>query len=356
VALRGALPHEDSWRFFCHLTKVGLCLRLCLRGDDGFRQNFGLVRIGESSTATITVPISTAGTVGSISVRLLGAENLDFTNAGGGTCAVATAYTAKATCTVEVNFAPKYAGPRNGAILLFSGASGTGNVLANGPVYGIGSGPQVAYWPEVATEIASLTGAGVPFPYGVAVDDAGDVFAASYTGAEEVEAPAGGGAAIVINPTVDGKSLSAPRGLALDGAGDLFILDSGNLRVVEVPAHGGTPTAISPMLDGVELSSNSNALVVDGAGDLIIADKGNERVVEFAADGGPPIGINPTVEGDRAPIPYGVAANGAGDLFIADSGASTVIEMRRSQAPTLLRPEPRQHRRAHNQHDAGGDH
>ena len=304
------------------------CACVCT-GTPVFAQNLGSVKIGETSTATIPVTVTTAGTVGNVSVRLLGAENLDFTNAGGGTCAVGTTYAANATCTVKVTFAPKYAGSRYGAVVLFSETGGTGAVLASVPVYGIGSGPQIAFNPAPATVIdPTVNGEGLSDPYGVTVDGAGDLFIVN-TGASigrVVKVPADGGTPTVVNTTVNGKALFQPLFVAVDGAGNLFIADSNNFRVVEVPADGGTPIAIEPEVNGVGLSYPTG-VAVDGLGDLFIGDTYNNRVVDVPASRSGAIAISPKVNGIALNYVGGVAVDGSGDLFIADYSNRRVIEV-----------------------------
>ena len=78
-----------------------------------------------------------------------GAPNLDFTSDGTGTCA-AQAYNAGDTCTVDVVFTPKFAGTRNGAVVL---TDSSGNVIATAYVYGTGIGPQVAFSPATQTTV-----------------------------------------------------------------------------------------------------------------------------------------------------------------------------------------------------------
>ena len=111
-------------------------------------QSFGPLAVGGSSAAPVTVTLATAGRLGSISVRTLGAEKLDFTNAGGGTCTVGTVYTAGATCTVSVAFAPKYAWAPSGAVVLFSGAGATGTQLGSAPCMGWGLGRRLRSAPR----------------------------------------------------------------------------------------------------------------------------------------------------------------------------------------------------------------
>ena len=106
--------------------------------------NFGSQAIGSPSAAkTLNFSISSGTTVGSIGVLTQGAANLDFGNAAGSTCTTKT-YTTATNCTVNVTFTPKAAGLRMGAVVFFSGANNTGTVLANVPVYGVGTGAQIA--------------------------------------------------------------------------------------------------------------------------------------------------------------------------------------------------------------------
>jgi hypothetical protein len=105
------------------------------------------------------------------------------------------------------------------------------------PVYGVGSGPQIAYNSSTATAIDPVVNSvGLSSPAGAAVDGAGDLFIADTPNNRVVEVPAGGGAATAISPVVDGKELVDPLSVAVDGAGHLFITDPSpaNHRVVEV--------------------------------------------------------------------------------------------------------------------------
>jgi hypothetical protein len=289
--------------------------------------NLGSQAIGSATGAqTLSFTIGAGTTVGSIGVVTQGAPNLDFTSATGGTC-TATTYASATTCTVDVTFAPKFAGVRKGAVVFFSSANSTGIILGSVPVYGVGTGPQIAYGPGVATAITpTANGQSISNPTGVAVDGAGDLFISIWDQNRVVEVPAGGGAATVIDPTANGISIANNHGVAVDGAGDLFIADLGNNRVVEVPAGGGTATAIDPIVNGEGLNSPT-AVAIDGVGGLFIADTSNDRVLEIPAGGGAPIVIDPTVNGKTLDLPYRLAFDAAGDLFIADANNNRVVEV-----------------------------
>ena len=79
-----------------------------------FVSNVGTAQAAQA----VTVYLATAGTASAINVLTQGAAGLDFTEAGGGTCATATSYTVGETCTVKVIFTPQFAGIRNGSVLL----------------------------------------------------------------------------------------------------------------------------------------------------------------------------------------------------------------------------------------------
>jgi sugar lactone lactonase YvrE len=281
-------------------------------------QNFGSQAIGAASASrTFNFSVAAGTTVGSIGVVTQGAPNLDFAVAAGGTCTAKT-YASATTCTANVTFTPKFAGGRMGAVVFFSEADNTGNVLGEVLIYGIGTGPQIAYSPGTAIAIAPVVnGAGLRSPIGLAVDGAGDLFVADGGNNRIVEVPAGGGAAIAIDPTVNGIGLNGPLGMAGGGAGDLFIADLNNNRVVEVPAGGGAAIAIGPTVSGGSLNAPSG-VAVDGAGNLFIANLDCICVVEIPVGGGEAIEIGPVVNGVGLENPWGLAVDGMGNLFIAD--------------------------------------
>ena len=105
---------------------------------------YGTIAIGNSSSNAITVNFASAEKPASIAVLTGGAANLDFTNAGGGTCKVNRTYAAGASCTVIVLFKPQYAGVRTGAVVL---ANASNQVIATAYLQGIGEGPQPVFSP-----------------------------------------------------------------------------------------------------------------------------------------------------------------------------------------------------------------
>ena len=172
--------------------------------------NFGSVNLPGKTTATVTVTIPAAATLGSIAVTTQGVTGLDFVNAGGGNCAVSTSYAANATCTVKVTFQPTLSGTRLGAAVL---KDATGGTVATALVYGIGVAPQIAFSP--GTEV--VINPSISYPGNIAVDPNGNVYVA--TGSE------------VVKETVSGSGYTQSvvfsgygvGGIVIDGAGrDLY--------------------------------------------------------------------------------------------------------------------------------------
>jgi sugar lactone lactonase YvrE len=286
--------------------------------------NFGEVNLGSSTTSTVTVTITAPATPASIAVVTQGASGLDFTNAGGGSCAVGTNYGTGQSCTVQAEFKPLYSGSRYGAALLLDAS---GNVIASASLEGIGVGPQVAFGGGSAVAFAPMAN-GVAFnnPFDPVVDGNGNLYITDQNNSRVVVLPAGGEAPIAIDPVVGGKGLVHPGGVAVDGAGNLYISDLDRNIIVEVAANSGAATVINPMVNGIGLHYPCG-MVIDGGGDLYIADVDNGRVVEVPAGGGAPTAIDPLVGGEKLSYPVTLALDSAGDLFIADLFANRVVEV-----------------------------
>ena len=191
------------------------------------------------------------------------------------------------------------------------------------------------------------TQARLNYPYGVAVDGAGNLYIAdrynnrirrvdstgtitTIAGTEKRGFSGDGGPAIQ-------APLFLPTGVAVDGAGNLYIADQYNHRIRKVDSTGTITTiagtgerrfggdggpAIQAQLD------EPTGVVVDGAGNLYIADLANHRIRKvdstgtittiagtgergFGGDGGPATQAHLN-------YPYGGAVDGAGNLYIAD--------------------------------------
>ncbi len=142
---------------------------------------------------------------------------------------------AGSTCTVNVTFAPKFAGARSGAVQI---VDNSGNVLASTAIYGTGTASAIAYSPSTTVTLAS----GFSTPEGVAVDGAGNVFITDSRNSAVKEIVAEGDYTTVRTLNSD---FNFPFGVAVDGEGNVFVADSRNNAVKEIVAEGGYTTVLT---------------------------------------------------------------------------------------------------------------
>jgi len=195
------------------------------------------------------------------------------------------------------------------------------------------------------------TSAQIGAPYGLAVDAAGDLFIAddTYNRIRKVT-PDGKIATIAGNdgsqfggdggPAVSAY-LSYPYGLALDAAGDLYIADTGNNRIREITTDGNINTVAGNGTgdyagDGGPATSaeirSPWGVAVDAHGNLFIADTYNQRIREVTPDGtmttvaGGGGDSSDGVQAKTAYIDYasGVGVDAAGGLAIGSTNTRLI--------------------------------
>src|ERR1035438_593453 len=203
--------------------------------------------------------------------------------------------------------------------------------------------------PGYTGDFALATSAQLNYPWGVAVDTAGNVYIAdSYNNViRRVTASSGVITTVAGNGTqgYSGDNVSAlstelnfPTGVAVDAAGNVYIADSYNNVIRRVTASSGVITTVAGNgtqgYSGDNVSALSTELnfptgvAVDAAGNLYIADYFNYRIRKVSN------GVITTVAGtgvtgyggDNGQAtsallggPEGVAVDSAGNLYIADA-------------------------------------
>ena len=130
-----------------------------------------------SAPVTITFTFKASGSIGAPAVLTLGAPNLDYKDAGTGTCTTngtAHVYAAGNTCTVSVTFTPTAIGNRLGSILLTSAGNGG---MASANLGGLATAPLVIFTSSLnPVTLTSTANTNPPVTFdGIVVDGKGDI-------------------------------------------------------------------------------------------------------------------------------------------------------------------------------------
>ena len=203
------------------------------------------------------------------------------------------------------------------------------------------------------------TAAGFYAPYGVAIDQTGNLYVGEYanqairkiTPAAVVTTLAGNGTAGNQNGTGSAATFNQPVGLAVDASGNVFIADYINhlirkitpAGVVTTFAGSGTPA----LTDGTGTSASLNgpiALAFDAAGNLIVSDYLNHAIRKIT-----PAGVVTTIAGNgtaghvdatgaaaRFNRPSGIVADATGNIFICDAQNNRIRKITSTGVVTTL--------------------
>jgi sugar lactone lactonase YvrE len=267
---------------------------------------------GAALSETATVTIQSPGNLASVQVVTQGVTDLDFTASGVNTC-ISGSYVQGETCTIAVNFAPKYPGLRRGAILLVADDN---HVMATQYLSAVGTG---ALSVMVPGQINTLAGDGC---------------------LSDGSCPSSGS-----SPATQ-SALKLPLGEATDAAGTLYISDTGGNRIRKVDLAGNITTiANSSGVAGLSGDGGSaafaeinqpSAIAIDGAGNIVFADTGNSAIREINAFTGKISTVAGTLgsagyngDGHAATAaslssPQGLAFDASGNLYIADTGNNCI--------------------------------
>ncbi len=209
---------------------------------------------------------------------------------------------------------------------------------------------------QTGSFVASGPTAGVRYPYGVAVDSAGNLYIAdSGNNAIRKIDTMGNITTLIGGPGhglgfVDGDAGTAeiqpPDGLAIDASGNIYFAEQVNNAVRKVDPQGNVSTiaGLGPtkygFVDGPAASAELFQpfdVAVDTAGNIYVADQRNNAIRKIDTKG------NVTTLGGRGPgkpglvngdagtaefdYPIGVTVDGDGDVFVADQNNNAIREI-----------------------------
>jgi len=285
--------------------------------------NLGTVAVGSASAQTLnfTFTGNADTTLKAPVVVTQGAAGLDFTDAGTGTCtttnSTANPWDPQTSCTVNVNFKPKSAGARYGAVNLLDGS---GNLLATAYVYGTGLAPQMVFPGNTAMQ---TIGGGFKSPLGGAVDASGNVYVADFGNNAVKEIPAGCTTSACVKTL--GGGFNGPRAVAVDGNGNLYVSDNGNAAVKMMTPGCASSACVTTLGGGF---NGPRGVAVDASGNVYVSDystASNGAVKEIPASCTATscvITLNAAVS-----YPEGVAVDVTGNVYVANSGNGTVQQI-----------------------------
>src|ERR1035438_2152863 len=227
--------------------------------------------------------------------------------------------------------------------------------------------------PYTFTTIAGLAGnsgsvngtgsnARLYLPYGLAVDNTGNVYVADTSNHTIRKVTAGGvvttlaglaGNSGSANGTGSAARFRYPYAVAVDSAGNVFVADSNNHTIRKV-----TPAGVVTTLAGLAGSSGSangtgsaakfyypDGLAVDSAGNIYVADTYNHTIRKVTQAGvvttlAGLAGISGSADGTGSAAqfyyPYGVAVDTNGNVFVADSNNNTIRKVTPAGVVTTL--------------------
>ena len=290
--------------------------------------NFGSVNVCPSgatpapcnTSLTLTYNVAAGTTIGSIKILTLGAPNLDFQAQANDTrttlCKPQT-YPSATTCTVDVTFAPLYAGERSGAVQIFDASE---NLVAATSLYGTGTAPAIAFTPASQS---SLTGGGFGKPAGIAIDGSGNIFVADFVKDAVYEMLASGGFTTV-KTLGGGFAFGKPSGIAVDGAGNAFVSDYANRVVYEILAAGGYATVNT--LGGGFVFGQPSDVALDASGNVYVSDL-DSAVYIIPSAGGVYPAVARLAIGFSFGRPSGLAVDGNDNVYITDVSKNAVYEI-----------------------------
>ncbi len=185
------------------------------------------------------------------------------------------------------------------------------------------------------------TSASFNSPWGIAVDDSGNVYVADtgnhsirkITPNGDVTTFAGSGSLGNTDGNGTSASFKSPTGLAIDGSGNFYVVDAFNHNIRKITPNGDVTTIAgsgSPgNTDGNGTAANFSSpwgIAVDGSGNVYVADTGNNNIRKITPNGdattlaGSGTAGNTDGNGTSASFnfPYGVAVDGSGNLYVSD--------------------------------------
>jgi sugar lactone lactonase YvrE/murein DD-endopeptidase MepM/ murein hydrolase activator NlpD len=264
---------------------------------------------------------------------------------------------------------------------LQAGAPQQARVQAQGPKPDRAAAHTPAFWAARVTTLAGdgkagavegnmpLTVARFSDPYGVAVDEAGNIYIADAGDNNRIRKLTPGGATSTLaggkEGFADGPGAQArfntPSGIAIDAQGNLYVADTGNNAIRKVAPDGAVSTlagsGVAGTADGKGREAQFNGPVGVAVGEdgvVYVADTYNDAIRRIAPDGTVTTIAGSGVPGDadgpalRAGFdtPCALVLDGDGGLLIADTRNNAIRKLSRDGVVSTVMRAPDNDRQA----------
>jgi hypothetical protein len=193
-----------------------------------------------------------------------------------------------------------------------------------------------------ASTVKQVGGSNSYLPFGVAVDGAGNVYVAGFSdytyqyGLVEEIVAVGGVTSATSTMKLLGSNWSFPYGVAVDGAGNVFVADEGGDgggSVQEIVAVGGVTSSTSTMKPLGSNWYNPQGVAVDAAGNVYVEDYVLQEI----------LAVNGLTSSDSTVIQLGnnwgawsVALDGAGNVYVGGGNSfGAITELLLPTPPSL---------------------
>ena len=175
----------------------------------------------------------------------------------------------------------------------------------------------------------SGTNTGLDFPFGVALDSAGNLYAANSRVKSITVYPPGVSGNWPPTRTISGTStgLTSPSGIALDSAGNLYVTNRIENSITVYPPGASGNVAPARIISGTNTGLDFPfGVALDSTGNLYVANRDGNSITVYPPGASGNVAPARTISGTNTGLdfPFGVALDSAGNLYITNDHGNSI--------------------------------